>query len=299
MKKILIAFSLIIIPMFSFSQEIQSEVAIDYSQVQSSNIQVFSTLKQNLKDFINNTQWTDNSLKSFEKIKCTFSIIITEKTSSDEFKAKLTVQSSRPVYNSTYTTPIFNYQDNDFSFKYVEFEPLIFNERKFSGKNLIDVVCFYIYLILGEDADSFQLNSGTAYYQKAQNIADYSINQGYSGWNSFDGPKTRGSFISDLLKDKSNTLRKVYYQYNRLGMDNMSENPNEAKNRIFDALMQLQTYQGDLQYYPLDNFLNVKKDEILGIFSAGNPIRGNISNLRELLNSISPINTDSYWNKLK
>lgn len=301
MKHIPLIFLLLIIPIVVTCQQLSAEVKIDYSKVQGSNNQVFNTLKKDLKDFISNTDWIPgNKLSMQERIKCSFGIIIEERIATDKFKATLLVQSSRPVYNSSYMTPVLNYQDTNFTFNYIESENLVFNETRFSGKNLTDVLAFYIYMILGYDADTFSLNGGTDYFTKAQKISDNSINQGYNGWNTFDGPRTRGSLIADIINDKSNTLRNISYNYHRNGLDMMSSNELQAKTNIAINLMKLNEYSSNYQFYPLDLFLTAKREEIVNIFSGGTSVTTlNISDLKTLLQKINPINSNDYWNKIK
>jgi len=301
MKHIPLIFLLLIIPIVVTCQQLSAEVKIDYSKVQGSNNQVFNILKKDLNDFISNTDWIPgNKLSMQERIKCSFGIIIEERIATDKFKATLLVQSSRPVYNSSYTTPVLNYQDTNFTFNYIESENLVFNETRFSGKNLTDVLAFYIYMILGYDADTFSLNGGTDYFTKAQKISDNSINQGYNGWNTFDGPRTRGSLIADIINDKSNILRNISYNYHRNGLDMMSSNELQAKTNIAINLMKLNEYSSNYQFYPLDLFLTAKREEIVNIFSGGTSVTTlNISDLKTLLQKINPINSNDYWNKIK
>ncbi|MDR3273227.1 MAG: DUF4835 family protein [Flavobacteriaceae bacterium] len=300
MKRLIFLFLLLPLPFQGFSQELLAEVTINYQKVQGSNNQVFETLKKALKDYINNTSWTStgNAIPVQERIKCAFVIVVTEKASSSGYKATLLVQASRPVYNSTYLTPILNYQDSDFSFDYTENERLTYDGRRFSGKNLIDVISYYIFMILGYDADTFSPKGGDSYFTQTQKIADYSINQGYSGWNSFDGPKTRGSLIANIISDKSNTLRQIAYQYHRQGLDVMATSDLKGKTAIGNSLLKLNAYSDSFQYYPLDIFLTAKKDEIANIFSSGPAANVNITELKTLLQRISPINSD-IWNKIK
>ncbi|TWP26156.1 DUF4835 family protein [Apibacter muscae] len=300
MKKILSFFIVFIASLSTYSQELYADVIVNYDKIAGSNTQVFNTLKKDLKDFINNTKWTDGGTLSLqERIKCTIGITIQEKV-SNEFKATIFIQSGRPVYNSNYITPLLNFQDTQFKFTYNESENLIFNENKFSGKNLTDVISFYVYMILGYDADSFSRRGGTKYFEKAKKIADNSINQGYDGWNTFEGPKTRGSIITDLINNKSNTLRDVFYQYHRLGLDLMANNEQLAKNNIAENLLSLKAYTNNYQFYPLDNFFIAKREEIKNIFSAGLPTtKVNLAELKALLETINPINSKDYWNQIK
>ncbi|MDR2122957.1 MAG: DUF4835 family protein [Flavobacteriaceae bacterium] len=287
-------------PVFSYSQELYAEVIVNYDKVKGSNNQVFSTLQKDLKDFINNTKWTDKDLSLQERIKCTFGITIEERPSSEQFKAILFVQSGRPVFNSTYITPILNYQDTDFTFNYIESENLTFNENRFSGKNLTDVITFYIYLILGYDADTFSQRGGTEYFTKAQKIADNSLSQGYDGWNSFDGPRTRGGIIADIVNEKSSALRGISYQYHRLGLDNMATNELQAKTAIAGNLIKLKAYSANYQFFPLDIFLTAKREEIRNVFSGGTTVTSvNLVELKTLLQNINPINSTDYWDKIK
>lgn len=301
MKHISLITLLLFLPLFATCQQLLADVNIDYSKVQGSNNQVFTTLKKDLKEFINNTDWVQGKkLTMQERIKCSFGIIIEERISTDKFKATLLIQSSRPVYNSSYITPVLNYQDTDFTFNYLESENLVFNESRFSGKNLTDVIAYYIYMILGYDADTFSRYGGNEYFDKAQKIADNSINQGYNGWNTFDGPRTRGSLISDLINDKAKMLRNISYNYHRLGLDVMSSNELQAKTHIATYLMKLNEYSSNYQFYPLDLFLTAKREEIANIFSGGTPVTSmNISELKTLLQKINPINSNEYWNKIK
>lgn len=300
MKHFILLLLFLSFPTYNFSQELLANVIINYSKVQGSNNQVFITLEKSLKDFINNTSWTNQHLSLQERIKCSFSIIIEERKSTDQFKGSILVQSSRPVFNSTYQTPVLNYQDKDFTFNYIESENLTFNGRRFSGKNLVDVISFYVFMILGYDADTFSPMGGTEYFNTAQKISDNAINQGYNGWNSFDGPRTRGGIIADIINDKSSVLRNISYQYHRLGLDNMATEEQKAKTTIANSLLALKTYSENYQFYPLDIFLSSKKEEIKNIFSGGQTVTAvNINDLKTLLQNLSPINSSDYWNKIK
>ncbi|MCB9203027.1 MAG: DUF4835 family protein [Flavobacteriales bacterium] len=289
----------IVFSQFVFSQEFLADVQVDYSQVQTGNTQVYGTLESSLKNFINKTKWTDKNYKSFEKIRCSFAIIINSRPSNDTFEASLIVQSMRPVYNSTYFSPALNINDTKFTFKYVQFEPLVFNERKFSGKNLTDVIAFYLYTILGFDADSYAPNGGQIYFAKAKAIADNAQNQSFPGWNFLDGYRSRGSFITDLLKPQNSEFRLVNYNYHRLGLDMLTTNELNAKNQIIKSINLLGKLRNTFQFYALDVFMTTKKQEIVDIFSGGNPATGNIAEMKNTLNQISPANTNDYWDKIK
>ncbi len=301
MKKLASVLFSVCLAVSVFSQNLIADVKVDYSQVQGSNTQIFQTLQKSLTTFVNSTKWTNDRLKTYERIEASFVINIKEKD-GNKFKASILVQSRRPVFNSTYYTPVLNMADENFTFQYQEFEELVFNDRKFSGKNLTDVITFYVYLVLGYDADTFAKDGGTDYFKTAKKIADYAqANNNFSGWSELDGLKSRISLINNVLKADNSTLRNINYQYHRNGLDTMSENETRGKNAIGNTLLQLEFYQGGSfsQFYPLELFLTAKNAEISQIFSGGQASTANIEKLKEILNSIAPKYSDSYWNKLK
>lgn len=298
MKKLLYLFSLLIFCNFSFAQELNAQVQVNYQNIGGSNLQLYRTLEKSLKDFINNTSWTGKKLQNFEKIKCSFAIVLTEK-SGNNFKGTLVVQSVRPVYGSQYESPILNINDTNFSFEYIENQNMIFNERQFSGKNLIDVLSFYVYLILGYDADTFQMKGGTPWFDKAMKITQNSQNQNYAGWSQIESPRNRGVLISSILSEQNSTLRNFYYNYHRIGLDNLAKADQISTKQIIAAeLMKLKFYDNNFQMnYPFNIFIESKKDEIFNIFNSNNNGSVNMSELKQLMNTFSPKDSDSKWNK--
>ena len=298
MKKLLYLFSLLIFCNFSFAQELNAQVQVNYQNIGGSNLQLYRTLEKSLKDFINNTSWTGKKLQNFEKIKCSFAIVLTEK-SGNNFKGTLVVQSVRPVYGSQYESPILNINDTNFSFEYIENQNMIFNERQFSGKNLIDVLSFYVYLILGYDADTFQMKGGTPWFDKAMKITQNSQNQNYAGWSQIESPRNRGVLISSILSEQNSTLRNFYYNYHRTGLDNLAKADQiSTKQIIAGELMKLKFYDNNFQMnYPFNIFVESKKDEIFNIFNSNNNGSVNMSELKQLMNTFSPKDSDSKWNK--
>lgn len=281
------------------AQEFMATVTVDYSQVQGSNNQVFQTLEKSLRDFINTTKWTEGRYKIHEKIEANFLVIVTGREGSN-YQARLQIQSRRPVYNSTYYTPVLNFVDSNFDFEYTEFEELIFNPRKFSGKNLTDVIAYYVYFVLGMDADTFQKEGGTPYFNISRQITTNANGQRYAGWGEIDGNKSRATLINNIMKSDNSTLRNLYYQYHRIGLDGMSENETKAKNTIGNALLTLSFYQkGNYAlFYPLDLFFMAKKDEIGKIFSGGMMSSVDMTEVKEILTNLSPTNSQT-WNNLK
>lgn len=300
MKQIFTVFILFLSLQSLSAQEILANVQINYQQIGGSNVQAYKTLEKSLRDFINNTSWTGKRMQNFEKIKSNFAIVIAER-SGNTFRGSIVVQATRPVFNSTYETPLLNINDTNFSFEYAENENLIFNERQFSGKNLIDVISFYIYMILGYDGDSFKNRGGQAWFEKARKISQNAQNQNYSGWSVVEGPRTRAGLIDNMLKQEQNTLRNVFYTYHRSGLDNLAkQDQTAAKKNIADALMLLQTYESNFQMnYPVNIFIDTKKSEIFEIFNNGNNGGVNMADLKALFNVLSPKDTDTKWNKWK
>lgn len=300
MKKIFTAFILFALQNWVTAQEIQANVQISHSQISGSNTQIFKTLEKNLRDFINNTSWTGRKHQNFEKIKSNFVIIITERPTQNSFRGSIVVQASRPVYDTQYETPLMSINDTQFSFEYIENENLIFNERIFSGKNLTDVISFYVYIILGYDTDSFKQRGGKPWFEKAQKIAQNSQNQNFDGWQTLGNQRNRTSLANEILREQNITLRNVFYAYHRIGLDNLSkQNQTIAKQGIASELMKLKVYENNFQMnYPLSIFIETKKNEIFNIFNSKNNGNININELKTLMNTFYPRDIDK-WNTLR
>ncbi|KMQ63394.1 hypothetical protein ACM40_00815 [Chryseobacterium sp. BLS98] len=300
MKKIISLFLLLFIYNLSFSQELLATVQINSQQLGGSNQQAYKALEKSLRDFINNTSWTGKKLQNFEKIKCNFAVVIAERD-GNRFKGSIVIQAVRPVFSTTYESPLINLQDQRFSFEYVENENLVFNERQFSGKNLIDVISFYVYVILGYDADSFQSLGGTPWFAKAQQIAQNSQNRNYEGWNVINEPRSRTILINEIINPNWSQLRSTMYTYHRAGLDNLfNQDQTAAKKVIFDALMQLKRYENSFQQsYYFNLFLDNKSDEIFNIFNSGNNGGLVMNDLKQLMMIFTPKYSENKWSKWK
>ena len=196
MKKI-VSFLFLFFVGFAQAQQLNCTVQINTDKVATTNNQIFKNLKTSITDFVNKTDWTGKVYKQNERINCSM-VIIVNSYDSNQFSATLQVQSTRPIYNSTYESPVFNFNDNDFSFRYVEFENMLFNPSTFDS-NLVSVLSFYSFMILGFDADTFSLNGGSSLFATAQEILTVAQQSGYKGWNQADGNQNRYFLISDLL----------------------------------------------------------------------------------------------------
>lgn len=277
------------------AQELNCTLVINADQTGRQNEQIFKTLERSLNDFINKTTWTDKVYQPQERISCGMVITITDRD-VDRFSASIQVQSSRPIYNSTYNSPVFNFNDKDFNFNYVEFENLTLNPNQFDS-NLVSVISYYVYIILGIDSDSFQKNGGTEYYNKAKNITNVAQGSNSKGWNPLDGQQSRYQLIDQLLSPTYKEYRNVMYSYHRTALDDMSEKPARAKERLILVLNQFKRLHAKRpNSFIQRTFFDAKADEIAQIFSEGPSVR--ISELIDVLNRVSPNNT-SKWGKIK
>lgn len=291
-------FFLVILFAFSFSikaQEFNAKVGINAEQTGNPNLQVFKTLERALTEFINNTKWTNVDYRTEERIDCSFFVTIVG-YDNDAFTATLQVQASRPVYGSNYTTTIFNVNDKQFNFNYLEFQPLNFNPNNFES-NLISVVAFYLYTILGVDADTFKLNGGTDYFEEAKNIVGNAQTSNTLGWNAQDGAQTRFRLNDDLLSGTFDGYRTAMYTYHREGLDVMHNNLKEGKTVVTKAMKSLlDVHNVRPNSFMMRVFFDAKADEISSVLSGGPSV--NIAETVEILNRIAPTYSEN-WKNIK
>ena len=277
------------------AQELNCSLTINTEQTGLSNLQVFRTLKTELTEFMNNTTWTDLNVKQQERIDCSFVIIISS-IDSDYFTASIQVQSSRPVYNSTYNTPLLNFNDKQFNFRYTEFQPLNYNPNSFDS-NLISVLAFYAYTIIGLDADSYELGAGEPYFEEAKRIVNTAQQQVTDGWSPQSGTQTRFRLNQELLSPNFREFHDVMYAYHRNGLDYMADNPKEAKQSIAISLELFnQMYASRPNNFLTRVFFDTKAEEVKNMFSDGPQV--SISNLVDMLNKVAPTKS-SYWQQIK
>ncbi len=278
---------------YSFSQELNCEVVVNAQQTGNENLPVFKTLEKQLKEFINNTKWTNRTFTPQERINCSM-VINVSAYNNDSFIASLQVQSSRPVFNSSYVTPVYNYNDGDFSFRYVEFQDLIFNKNQFVS-NLVSVLAFHVYMVLGIDADTFALKGGEEYYKQAEIILNYSQQENFKGWNLADGRQTRYILLTNLLSPTYKEFRDVLYSYHFEGLDSMNKNPKLAKEKIASSFDQLKLLNNRRpNSFLLRTFFDAKSDEIEQIFTGGPSV--NIAETKETLTKIAPMHASKWRN---
>jgi hypothetical protein len=278
------------------AQELNCKLTVNSDQVPGTNRQVFNTLEKTLNDFVNKNVWLSGNKNSpTERINCSMVIIVSAQA-GESFTASIQIQSNRPVYNSAYSTPVFNYNDKDFSFNYQEYQQLIFNPDSFDS-NLMSVIAFYCYMIIGIDNDTFALNSGSRNFAMAQQIANIAQTSGYAGWSQNDGPTNRYFLINDLMSNTFSPFRETLYNYHIKGLDVMSSDVTKGKTNVKESIMALNKIYGVRPNSLLVRvFFDAKSNEIVSIFSGGPSLP--VSDLVSTLNRISPTNS-SKWTKIK
>ena len=292
MKNFYLIFFLFLSNIF-VSQELNCEVVVEARQTGNENLQVFKTLQTQLTEFVNSSSWTNKAVRQNEKIDCTMFISISS-YENDIFQGTLQIQSSRPIFNSSYNSPTYNFNDRNFTFNYQEFQNFTFNENQFEN-NLVSVIAFHIYVILGIDADTFKLNSGTSFFEKAQKILDFSQQKGFRGWGPGDGLQSRYYLIDNILSTTFKEYRNVMYDYHIKGLDIMVNETKAAKEAVTKSLMMLdQMNRRRPNSYILRVFFDTKANEILDVFSGGPKVP--VTNLISTLNKIAPNHSDKWRN---
>ncbi len=276
------------------AQELDCTVTVNSDQVGQTNQQIFRTLERSLNDFVNKNKWTNRSFAENERISARMFITVTA-YESDRFEATLQIQSSRPVYNTSYETPVFNYKDNEFNFQYQEFEPLVYNPNSFDS-NLVGVIAYYVYIILGLDADTFSLQSGDEYYRLAQNIVTQAQGTSFGGWAQETGERTRFELVDNLLSNTFREYRMAMYNYHRKGMDVLADNNSTGKQVIAGSLRLFETLiKRRPNAFLIQTFFDAKAEEIQNVFSDGPKV--DIVKLKESLNKVAPFYS-STWNAI-
>lgn len=304
-KKIIASAALLVICYLPVSaQELVARVSINSSQV-GTNVdkKVFQSLQAAMATFLNNRKWTEDAYQQNEKINCNFLLTINE-ADNNIFKGSLVVQAARPVYNSNYVTPLINFQDKTITFRYVEFQPMEFNENRISGSdglasNLTASLAFYVYVILGLDYNSFALRGGDAYFQKAQNIINNAPDgRDIVGWKAFDGQRNRYWLIENLTDSKYAMIHEAMYNYYRLGLDNMYEDESNARASVLDAITQFNTLNNDQQNSMIiPFFFEGKSTEIVKIFRKAPPDEK--QRVQEMMSRLDIENSNLYKQELK
>lgn len=279
----------------TIAQELNCTVIVNAQATGNENLQIFKTLEKQLTEFISTNKWTDRKVAPQERIDCNMSINVSA-YSGETFKATLQVQSSRPVYGSSFNTPVYNVNDKDFTFNYLEFQNLIYNPNQYQS-NLISVIAFHVYMVLGMDADTFSKKGGDEYFKQAQNILNYTQPEEYKGWKMEDGLQSRFALIDNVMSPTYEGYRNALYEYHLKGLDVMSNNLEQGKSAIAESLTFFdKIYRSRPNAYITRVFFDAKSEEIEQIFTGGPKI--SITTLVDLLNRVAPLHA-SKWRNIK
>lgn len=305
MRKLI--FLLILIPVLriSYAQELKANITVASNQVGNNvNQNVFRTLQTALNNFINTRKWTPDNFQPNERIECSFFLNLQPTGDLNVYNASLTIQAARPVFNTSYLSPVINFKDENITFKYVEFQQLEFNENRVSGSdalisNLTAVIAYYSYMILGFDYDSFSLRGGDPYFQKAQNIVNNAPDgRNISGWKAFDGVRNRYWLVENMLNSRYTIMHDVYYNYYRLGMDKLYEDENAARVEVMNVLNLLNNFNTDNPNKMINQFFfQGKSTELIKVFSKAP--QQDKARASELLQKMDITNAPKYKDELK
>lgn len=286
---------LMLVPANVAAQELKANVTLNTEKIQGTNTEVFDVLKTSLDEFINNTKWTSFEYEEYERISCNFSFVVESYAEDGTFGCTLMVQSLRPVYGSSYSTPVFKYQDNDIKFKYMAYDRLEFREDNLDN-NLVAVIAFYAHLIIGMDMDTMGELGGSEFLNKAMNIATGAQSLGGTGWQSGTSTRNRFTIIDDYMNSSMIAVRQMMYQFHRKGFDIMFREPDKGREEIAKSLELLQAgYQErPLSYFP-KLFTEYKQEELVNIFSKGDEKEK--KKVVEILSGINP-SLSSSWDKI-
>ncbi|MDA9026153.1 DUF4835 family protein [Flavobacteriaceae bacterium] len=292
----LISLAVLLISFSIGSQELNCKLVVNAQQTGNENVQVFKTLEKQLNEFVNNTRWTSKNFKIQERIECSM-VINVQNYQSDAFQASIQIQSARPIYNAFYASSLYNFNDKDFNFNYLEYQNLNFNTTQFES-NLVSVIAFHVYMILGMDADSFELNGGDIYYKQARDIVSYSQQSNFKGWEPpTGGAQTRSALISNVLSPTFKEFHSVLFNYHFNGLDVMVKDVKAAKTALVNSLMELDRLNKRRpNSFLLRVFFDAKADEISDIFSDGPNV--NIADLASMLSKVAPMHS-SKWKNIK
>lgn len=287
------------------AQELNARVTVLANRMPSTvDRKIFQTLQTSLQNFLNNRRWTKDIYKPQERIECSFLLNLERTPEQHVYEASLTVQVARPVHGTAYASPLINFQDPNVAFKYVEFQPLEFNENRVSAgdplvSNLTAIFAYYAYMILGIDYDSFAQRGGDPFFQAALNIVNNAPDGRFiSGWKSFDGNRNRYWLAENLMNNRYAIIHDIYYTYYRRGFDNMYEDESSGRVEVLNALIYLENLHKEIPNLMIVQFfLQGKTDELINVFKKA-PTEQKIR-AREILAKIDVANTARYNQELR
>jgi hypothetical protein len=305
MRKLFFLLSVALLPAMLHAQELQAKITVNATRISSQiDKKVFQTLQNALNNFLNTRKWTNETFQPNEKIVCNFLLSLGEVTSDNLYKATLTVQAARPVFNSAYDSPLVNFIDENISFRYIEYQPVEFNDNRVSGNdplvsNLTAVLAYYVDIILGMNFDSFALKGGDPYFQKAQNIVNNAPDsRDITGWRSFDGQRNRYWLADNLTNSRYTLLHDAIYSYYRLGLDHMYDKETEARTAVMNTLNFLNNINSENpNSMGLKFFFQGKARELVGVFRKTGPDEK--SRAQDLLSRLDVSNANVYKQELR
>ncbi|MGY6647186.1 type IX secretion system protein PorD [Wenyingzhuangia sp. IMCC45574] len=277
------------------AQELDCNITVNGDQIAVSNNRIFKTMENSLTEFLNQQKWTNVEFKEHERIKCSFTLLLTEQSGPNTFKGSLQVQASRPVFNSTYYSPIFNYKDDNFTINYVEFQPLNYNPNGYES-NLISVLSYYSYFILGLYVDSFSLKGGDEHFTTALTIANQAQQSGFNGWSNSRLDINRFTLVDKFLLQDNDRFREVFFKYHFDCMDAFERNQRRAVTNILRTLKPLKDiYDENPNSISIRIFTDAKSDELVNIFRKNRGV--DASELVSILRRVAP-NNSKKWKQI-
>ena len=280
----------------AIAQELEAKVVVNHQKIQGTNTSVFTTLQESITEFMNTRKWTNAQYATREKIVCSFNLIVNEYSDDGRFACNLMVQANRPVYNASYNTTVFNFNDNAVNFNYIEHDKLEFSDDMVDN-NLTAVLAYYAYLIIGLDMETFALKGGTDILHKAENVVNNAQMIGEDGWKAFGDSKNRHALVNDYMNGAMEPYRQLMYDYHRKGLDEMAQNAERGRSNITTALTLLEKARQEKSMSALPQlFTEIKKDELLGIYS-----KGTTKEKEEVVRILSYVNPSytSDWEEMK
>ena len=278
------------------AQELEAKVVVNHSKIQGTNTSVFTTLQEAMTEFINTRKWSNAQYTTREKIACSFNLIVNEYSDDGRFGCSLMVQANRPVYNASYNTTVFNFNDNAVDFNYIEHDKLEFSDD-IVDNNLTAVLAYYAYLIIGLDMDTFAPKGGTDVLNKAENVVNNAQMLGEDGWKAFGDSKNRHALINDYMNGAMEPYRQLFYDYHRKGLDEMAQNAERGRSNITTSLTLLEKAKQDKPMSVLPQlFTEIKKDELINVYSKGTSKEK--EEVNRILCLVNPSLT-SDWDKIK
>ncbi len=295
LKRISLVSMLFFIVFLVQSQELNCRIQVNQRQVQgTADRMVFNSMQKAMYEFMNNTKWTGYKYRYDERIECTILLMIDQRISADEFSGKMTISVRRPIYGTSYNSPIFNWLDKNVHFTFLENEPLEFNPNTYTS-NLSSILAFYAYMIIGMDFDTFSKFGGTPFFEQAMNILNTAQSSNEKGWNSFDGQRNRYWLVENYLNNAYAAIREASYLYHMKGLDKMWDNLEMGRSKIVEAIELLKVvYNQRSDLFILQLFMQVKKDEIVNIFKQGTSLEK--SSVVNVMREIDPANASTYDN---